>query len=133
MSITYNLNNNSSAISCEVNVGTTVAAATAVTKILSDNTVVDVASSDPAASGNLPITPIGSSAALIKSSLVATTTLKAGKADNLDQVFQNLVMEVTLHGGPDGDQTFPVANADKTEFPATRSIVAMIVVDFQKK
>jgi hypothetical protein len=133
MSNIYHLDNDPSPISFEVKVGTTVSAGTAVTRLLSDNSEVDVASSDPADSGNMQVTALGASNALIDSSLVVTTTLKAGKADNLDQVFQNLVMEVTLHGGADGDQTFPVADNDKKEFPATQSIVAVIVVDLQKK
>jgi hypothetical protein len=133
MSNNYILNNDPSPISFEVKVGTTVAVGTVVTRLLPDDSVVDVATSDPAASGNIPNTPLGASSALIDSSLIVTTTLKAGEADDLDQVFQDLAMKVTLHGGADGDQTFKVANADKKKFPADRSIVAVIVVDLQKK
>jgi hypothetical protein len=132
MSSIYFLKTDQSQITVRVGVGTIGNAGTVAKKFRpGDSGVVDVASSTPESSGNIPDTSLGASADLLGSVLVVITAIKLGENDNLDQAFENLFMSITLNGGLDGEQTFKIGDSDKSKFVDTKSIVASKAIKFQ--
>lgn len=131
MSNIYYLRNNSDPVSFSVQIGTIGNPGANVSLKRSGSSVKPVTFTPDPQTFNIPVTPLGISSDLIGSTLVVSLVVLFTAQDDLNQALAGLSMNVSLTGGLDGAQSYPLVDAEKTLYADKMLIVAVKAIKLQ--